>query len=246
MRGYGSVDMADTKEEGLFGARRGWSVRRRFGALDSYGLLLLMIILSLVVSSLSPPALESLMPVIRAVVLAATLAFALHTSGASRRAYVICALLVCLAIVGALVGAVSSDPTSRPIEAIEGLTAFLLVTAVILTVVRRFGDHPVVTGSSILAAICIYLFAGLAFSAVYGFVGAVGAGPLFAGGAGDGTSAERIYYSFITLTTTGYGDFVPATDVARMIAVTEALLGQVYLVTIVALLVSNIGTRRRR
>ncbi len=246
MRGYGSVDMADTKEEGLFGARRGWSVRRRFGALDSYGLLLLMIILSLVVSSLSPPALESLMPVIRAVVLAATLAFALHTSGASRRAYVVCALLVCLAIVGALVGAVSSDPTSRPIEAIEGLTAFLLVTAVILTVVRRFGDHPVVTGSSILAAICIYLFAGLAFSAVYGFVGAVGAGPLFAGGAGDGTSAERIYYSFITLTTTGYGDFVPATDVARMIAVTEALLGQVYLVTIVALLVSNIGTRRRR
>ena len=55
-----------------------------------------------------------------------------------------------------------------------------------------------------------------------------------------------MYYSFITLTTTGYGDFVPAADVTRMIAVTEALLGQVYLVTIVALLVSNVGSTRRR
>ena len=238
--------MAESKEEGLFGARQGWSVRRRFGALDSYGLLLLMIISSLVVSSLTPAALENVMPMIRAIVLAATLAFALHTSDASRRAYVVCGLLVVLAIVAATVGAVWSDPTSRPREAAEGLTAFLLVTAVILTVVRRFGNHPVVTGSSILAAICIYLFAGLAFSAVYGFLAAVDTSPLFAGGAGDGTSAERIYYSFITLTTTGYGDFVPATDIARMIAVTEALLGQVYLVTIVALLVSNIGASRRR
>jgi voltage-gated potassium channel Kch len=54
-----------------------------------------------------------------------------------------------------------------------------------------------------------------------------------------------VYYSFITLTTTGYGDFVPLADVARMVAVTEALLGQVYLVTIVALLVSNVGGSRR-
>jgi voltage-gated potassium channel Kch len=79
---------------------------------------------------------------------------------------------------------------------------------------------------------------------VYGFIAAVDLGPLFASG-GDGTSAIRVYYSFITLTTTGYGDFVPATDVTRMIAVTEALMGQVYLVTIVALLVSNVGSTRR-
>jgi len=56
----------------------------------------------------------------------------------------------------------------------------------------------------------------------------------------------RMYYAFITLTTVGYGDFVPHSDVARMIAVTEALIGQVYLVTIVALLVSQVGRRRPR
>jgi voltage-gated potassium channel Kch len=130
--------------------------------------------------------------------------------------------------------------------AVQALGAFLLIVAVLVTVARRFASHPVVTGSSILAAICIYLFIGLAFATVYGFIAAADAAALFANGMGDGTSAERIYYSYITLTTTGYGDFVPATDPARMTAITEALFGQVYLVTIVALLVSNIGSPRRR
>jgi hypothetical protein len=121
-----------------------------------------------------------------------------------------------------------------------------LVAGVLVTVARRFASHPVVTASSILAAICIYLFVGLAFATIYGFVAAADVSSLFAGAVGDGTSAERIYYSYITLTTTGYGDFVPAADATRMIAVTEALIGQVYLVTVVALLVGNVGASSRR
>jgi len=228
--------------EPILGARRGWSMRRRFLALDSYGLLLLLILASLIVSALEVPSIAGLMPAIRIVVLAGTLAFALHTSGAARRTYVICGVLVGLAVVLTLV----VDGDSRLGHGVQAGAAFLLVVAVLATVLRRFSSHPVVTGSSILAAICIYLFIGLAFASIYGFVAAADANALFAGGLGDGTSAERIYYSYITLTTTGYGDFVPATDPARMIAITEALFGQVYLVTIVALLVSNIGAPRRR
>jgi hypothetical protein len=228
--------------EPILGARRGWSMRRRFLALDSYGLLLLLILASLVVSALDVPSIAGLMPAIRVVVLSGTLAFALHTSGAARRTYVICGVLAVIAVVLTLV----VDGDSRLGRGVQSAAAFLLVVAVLATVLRRFSSHPVVTGSSILAAICIYLFIGLAFASIYGFVAAADAAPLFAGGLGDGTSAERIYYSYITLTTTGYGDFVPATDPARMIAITEALFGQVYLVTIVALLVSNIGSPRRR
>jgi hypothetical protein len=233
--------MPDDAVAPLFGSRRSWSLRQRFVALDSYGLLLLMILAAMAIMTIPGTSIPTLMAVIRELVLVGTLAFALHTSGAMRRTYVVCGILA----VVALVLSVSLDATSQPGEVAAAVSAFLLIGAVLATVLRRFAAHPVVDGNSILAAICIYLFAGLAFSAVYGFVAAVDAGPLFASGT-DGTSVIRVYYSFITLTTTGYGDFVPAADTTRMVAVTEALIGQVYLVTIVALLVSNIGAARRR
>jgi Ion channel len=232
--------MADEGEERFFGAREGWTLRQRFFALDSYGLLLPMILLSLIVASIEPEAIHELMPLIRTVVLVGTLAFALHTSGASRRTYLVCAGLAVFSLVVAIV----VDPDTRLGGSLVALCAFLLVVAVLATVIRRFGVHPVVTGSSILAAICIYVFLGLAFATIYGFDAAAGTGPLFASGT-DGTPTIRIYFSYITLTTVGYGDFVPGGDVTRMIAATEALMGQVYLVTVVALLVSNVGAQRR-
>jgi Ion channel len=233
--------MDDVAEPNPFSVRHGWTLRERFLALDSYGLLLLMILLSLVVSALRSSSLDRVLQVVRACALGGTLLFALHTSGASRRAYLICASLI-----GATVTlAIAIDPSMRLGAAIQALGAFVVIVGVVAVVARRFASHPVVTGSSILAAICIYLFVGLAFATVYGFIAAVDSGPLFGSGT-DGTSAIRIYYSFVTLTTLGYGDFVPATDAARMIAVTEALIGQVYLVTVVALLVANVGARRRR
>ena len=52
------------------------------------------------------------------------------------------------------------------------------------------------------------------------------------------------YYRFVTLTTTGFGDLTAATDVGRALTITEALIGQIYLVTVVALIVTNIGPGR--
>ena len=60
------------------------------------------------------------------------------------------------------------------------------------------------------------------------------------------TSSDYVYFSFVTMTTVGYGDLTAAGTLARGCAVLEALLGQVYLVTIVAVLVSNLGVRGRR
>jgi hypothetical protein len=48
------------------------------------------------------------------------------------------------------------------------------------------------------------------------------------------------YYSFVTLTTVGYGDMATATDLGHTLSVFEALLGQIYLVTVVSLIVTNI------
>jgi hypothetical protein len=52
-----------------------------------------------------------------------------------------------------------------------------------------------------------------------------------------------MYFSFITLATVGYGDLVPALQLGRALAVLEGLTGQLYLVTVVALVVSRIGWR---
>jgi len=94
-----------------------------------------------------------------------------------------------------------------------------------------------------MGALCIYLFIGLFFATVYSAVDVVDDGAFFAQtDAPD--MVDFIYYSFITQATVGYGDLSPITDLGRMLAITEALLGQVYLVTIVAALVSNLGRAR--
>ena len=53
-----------------------------------------------------------------------------------------------------------------------------------------------------------------------------------------------LYFSFVTITTVGYGDFTAATDLGRSLAITEALIGQIYLVTVVAAIVGGLGARR--
>ena len=63
--------------------------------------------------------------------------------------------------------------------------------------------------------------------------------PFFAGGV-NGNQNDFLYYSLATLTTTGYGDFTAAGELGRTFSVLEALFGQIYLVTVVALLVSNL------
>ena len=73
--------------------------------------------------------------------------------------------------------------------------------------------------------------------------GRVGPGPFYAQTASE-RSVDHLYFSFVTLTTVGYGDLTPIADLGRMIAVSEALIGQLFLVTVVALVVGNIGRTR--
>ncbi len=111
-------------------------------------------------------------------------------------------------------------------------------------IVRSIALSPEVSAETILGAICVYLSIGMIFLFVYGAVAAIGSSPFFAQ-AGDGTRALRLYFSYVTLATLGYGDYTPATNLGHMLAVVEALLGQIYLVTVVALLVARLRIRPR-
>jgi hypothetical protein len=68
---------------------------------------------------------------------------------------------------------------------------------------------------------------------------------VFAGGQ-PATVSNCLYFSFTTLTTVGYGDLATRSSLGHTLSVFEALLGQIYLVTVVSLIVSNLGAPGRR
>ncbi|HSR22115.1 MAG TPA: potassium channel family protein [Candidatus Eisenbacteria bacterium] len=100
-----------------------------------------------------------------------------------------------------------------------------------------------VTVQSVMAALCIYVVLGMVFASVASAVAAIGGAAYFVGRPSADTS-DYTYFSFITLATVGYGDYVPALRLGRALAVLEGLTGQLYLVTVVALVVGNLGRRR--
>jgi hypothetical protein len=122
------------------------------------------------------------------------------------------------------------------------LVAFapLVIAAAIVRNVREEGAIELPTLSGVLA---IYLLVGMFYSFLYAAIDAAGDRDFFAQVA-DPERSDFLYFSYITQSTTGYGDLTPAADLGRMLSVTEALFGQIYLVTIVALIVANLRPRR--
>jgi hypothetical protein len=121
----------------------------------------------------------------------------------------------------------------------------ILAFATVLVIARRLVRHPAVTVQTITGALSIYLLLGIFFAFIYGFIGTVGGGAIFAQNARPNL-VDFLYFSFVTLTTLGYGDLTPVSNLTRMLAITEALLGQFYLVTVVALLIAHVTVIRHR
>jgi hypothetical protein len=101
-----------------------------------------------------------------------------------------------------------------------------------------------VTVQSVAGSLAIYLSIGLVFAWVIGFVAQVQSRPYFAQHT-SGTQGDKVYFSFTALTTTGFGDFSPATSVGHAIAVIEMLTGQLYLVTVIGLVIGSFAAGRR-
>jgi hypothetical protein len=95
----------------------------------------------------------------------------------------------------------------------------------------------------VLGALSVYLLFGLAYSYLFALISAVEGVPFFVQPGEDGPT-NYIYFSYVTIATVGYGDLTAATPLGRITAVSEALLGQMYLVSVVALLVGNLGRQR--
>jgi hypothetical protein len=111
------------------------------------------------------------------------------------------------------------------------------VSATLPVTLNRIAHHSRVTSETILGATCAYILFGLLFAFVFLALGELRDAPFFAQ-PGPHEQSEYLYFSFVALTTLGFGDLSPAVGLPQALTVIEALLGSVFLVTLVARLVT--------
>ena len=205
-------------------------------ASDSYALLLALLCIDYLLISLVTNRRWGVLIV--GVPLSLTLILALRTSHARRLSQRIALLSLPIVLLLGTIQAVTDNDKER-----GGLFVFLAIPFVIspVAVVRRIMRHKRVGRETILGAICVYIMLAMAFGMVYMGMGHVETAPPFFAQPGAHPANDYIYFSFITMTTVGFGDLTPASKQAKTLVVMEAVLGQIFLVTLVARLVSMFG-----
>lgn len=217
------------------------SVAGRRVTTGSYGLVLALILLSFVFGIAAADKSWGAFPYF--LLQAGTLVLGLKASGAGRRAWRWATLLLMLMVVGVIISAFFSG--ARLDRGITALASAALVLITLIAIGRQLLRNPEVTGHTVQGALCVYLLVGLFFAFLNQFIGAFDSGPFFANH-GDGTASDYLYFSYVTLTTVGFGDLVAISDLGRAFTVVEAIIGQLYLVTVVGFLVANFAGRERR
>jgi hypothetical protein len=211
----------------------------RWRPLDSYGAVLVLTILDyLAVSTLTN---RTWGKVIIVALHGVTLLFALRTSGV-RGIWITLALIYLVA--STLLALVSAAlPGATEVGRQTSIAGGVLLIVTPLVIARRISTHRVVTTETVLGAVSVYLLLGFSFTFIYSAIGALASAPFFTGHT-QATPNDYLFFSYTTLTTVGYGNLVPAGAAGQSFAMLEALTGQIYLVIVVARLVSLWGQVR--
>jgi hypothetical protein len=204
-----------------------------------YGIVLILLLVTFVV--MASGASGAWPRVVIVALQGATLFGALLASKARPRTLRVTGVVILVSLAGAILAAFADTNTTRGSTSL--LSAFLVAIAPV-AIGRALWRRAVVDVQTILGAICIYVLVGMLWAFAYATMRTLGNSQLFAQ-ISRPTSADDLYFSFTTLTTVGYGDLTAATNLGRSFAMLEALLGQIYLVTIVSVLVSRLGQSRR-
>ena len=164
---------------------------------------------------------------------AAALFLAVAAAGVGPRGRKITLFVIGAVFVAGILSAFFSDaPYSY-----GGFLWLVLVVAAPIVAIRRLMQHRTVTANTLLGALSVYLLIALAATYFFLFIDtfAVDSGHFF--GQEEPTTVFA-YFSLITIATVGYGDFDPAGTFGRAAAAWEAVIGQIYLVVVVARLVA--------
>lgn len=234
--------MTESMEEGTARAesrgirRRG---RRPFHFSDSYGVVLLLVVVTYIVSvSVTEEWATSIVLTVQL----ATVWFTLRISQARPGIRFIANIVLALAAVVA----VASFFVHNPGDQLGGISIVccLLYFIAPFSIVRHLVFRPVVDTETLLGAVAAYLLIGMFFAFAYKAAGELGSVPFFGPG-GKGSLSQDLFFSFVTMTTVGYGNLVPAANPGQTFAVLEAVIGQLFLVVAVGKIISDVTLRRR-
>jgi ion channel len=206
-----------------------------------YALLLATIVASFAVQGIARPAAWEQLLV--TCLLGATLILALWVVGARPVVFRVALAIVAATVAVGIAEAAAGVVDGRAVRATNGLLVALAPPAIIVGVVRSLRATQAVTLEAVFGVLCVYLLLGMLYAFLYGALDHGAEGSFFAGGE-SATVSNCLYFSFTTLSTVGYGDFTAHTNLGHTLSVSEALFGQIYLVTIVSLIVANLGRRR--
>ncbi len=218
--------------------------------IDRFGTLLVLTTVTIVLMTLVdlPKQIDSAESVLSSFVenalIGATFILALRASGVPRRWRRIGTGLVVVALVATTlvyVVALTVD-TDRPLNArIPSIVFVGLALIMPVAVAVRLLQHRRVTVNTVLGAISAYLLIALCFALLYLTAAALHGNDFFGQ---PEPSSSFMYYSLTTVTTVGLGDLSPDTRVGHLLTGAEAIIGQVYLVTFVAMIVALYVTHR--
>jgi Ion channel len=153
--------------------------------------------------------------------------------------------VVVVTVATAFVGvAVIAGFAPKVLTSTFGVLIGIAVPGVIISGLLRLLRERGVTLQAVAGGLVIYLSLGLAFAYLVSFIATVSSSPYFAQHT-SGTLGQRVYFSFTTLTTTGYGDLTPGLAVGRSVSVVEMLTGQLYLALVIGLMIGNLVGRRQ-
>ena len=205
---------------------------------DRFGLLLGATIAAFAIEGIATPGVWN--QVLVTVLLSATLLLALWAADARQIVLRVAAVVVLVVVAVSVVEAVAGKVDNTSVRVANLLLVLLAPPAVVVGVLRSLRARRKVSVAAVLGVLCLYILLGLFFAQLYGAIDRIDGGHFFANGV-DGNLAHCVYFSFTTLATIGYGDIVASSNFGHTLAVSEGLVGQIYLVTIVSLFVGNLG-----
>lgn len=210
---------------------------RSFVTENSYGLVLLLVMVTYIVSvSVTQTWAGSIVLTVQV----ATVWFTLRTSQARPAVRRVADIVLCLAVATAVASFFAhSTDTERGGVFVVCCVLYLIAP---FSIVRHLMLRRNIDIETLLGAITAYLLIGMFFAFAYRAAGDLGSVPFF-GAAGPGSLSQDLFFSFVTMTTVGYGNLVPAANPGQTLAVLEALIGQLFLVVAVGKVISSYRPR---